>query len=73
MIVATPPALSGPGGAMVVGFSGFPYFTHRILTSASLAGSIWSNAASVLADGLGSFQYTDSATQPRRFYRAAYP
>jgi hypothetical protein len=71
-IVALPPVVSA-NGQIVIGFNGFPFLAHRILTSTLLQVPSWSNAAGVFADGLGAFEYSVPVNQPESFYRAAFP
>jgi hypothetical protein len=71
-IIALPPTLA-PSGNITFGFNGFPFSTNRIITSPSMNSSSWTNSASVLADGLGFFQYVATPDQPNYFYRAVSP
>jgi hypothetical protein len=73
MIVALPPAISKPGGPVVLSFIGFPLATHQILSTAGLSGLAWSNTASVFSDGLGYFPYNETPSQSQRYFRAQYP
>lgn len=71
-IIASTPSLDADGN-LAIAFNGFPYATHRILASAALNNSMWTNAASLMADGLGMFQFTTPINQQGTFYRAAFP
>jgi hypothetical protein len=60
-------------GTVTLSSSGLPYYSHRILAASALHGAAWSTIATVQADGLGFFQYTDASSSSQKFYRAVYP
>jgi hypothetical protein len=62
-------------GAMLLNFAGIPFASHRILATDTLQNPVWTNLATVFADGLGMFGFADTSaqTRSRRFYRAVSP
>jgi len=62
-------------GGMLLTFSGLPFAAHRVQYVASLASASWITAATVTADGLGAFSFTDTNAPlaNQRFYRAVCP
>ena len=62
-------------GAMLLNFAGIPFASHRILAADTLQNPVWTNLATVFADGLGLLGFADTSaqTRSRRFYRAVSP
>ena len=62
-------------GTMQLAFSGLPFAAHRVQYTASLVNPVWITAATVTADGLGGFNFTDTNAPLaiQRFYRAVSP
>jgi hypothetical protein len=74
-IWAQPPLRRPMDGAILLNFTGLAFAPHRILAANTLQQPAWSNLAALVADGVGSFAWTDTnaSTQPERFYRAVSP
>jgi hypothetical protein len=61
-------------GSKRVTFGGIPGRTYRVQTTDSLAPANWVDRATVPADALGQFQFTDPPPLPlTRFYRSVSP
>jgi len=62
-------------GAMQLQFNGLPFAASRVLVCTNLVSAGWTNLATLTADGLGNFSFTDTNTSrfAWRFYRAATP
>jgi hypothetical protein len=74
-IWALPPTRRAADGAIVLSFNGLPFATHRILAANSLGHPVWTNFASMYADGLGNFGSADTnvLASSQHFYRAVSP
>jgi hypothetical protein len=74
-IWALPPARRLADGAMLLNFAGLAFASHRILAANTLMNPVWSNLATMVADGLGAFACTDTnaSGHNQRFYRAVSP
>ncbi len=66
--------ISDPGGGSVlIEGNGIPGYTYRLQYSDTSGPFVWQDLASVTANSVGAFQYTDTSGSPARFYRTAYP
>jgi large repetitive protein len=61
------------GGSVLIEGSGIPGYTYRLQYSDTSGPFVWQDLASVTANNVGAFQYTDTSGSPTRFYRTVYP